>query len=69
MNAVTEVVDESYTGLMSPEFYSGVAGVAVGGVLGSAIDSSAFPTIRSFWKRCPNYYHSWFWCLVGEPFP
>jgi len=37
MNAVTEVVESSKAGLMSPEFYSGVAGVAVGGVLGSAL--------------------------------
>ena len=48
MNAVTEVVDESYAGLMSPEFYSGVAGVAVGGVLGSALTLLPFQRLGRF---------------------
>ena len=37
MNAVTNVVEDSYEGLMDSSFYSGVAGVAVGGILGSVI--------------------------------
>ena len=44
MDAITGVVEESYEGLQDPSFYSGVAGIAVGGVLGSVM------TILPFYK-------------------
>ena len=37
ISQVSDVMEESYSGLLNPEFYAGVAGVAVGGVVGSAL--------------------------------
>lgn len=48
ISQVSDVVEESYAGLMSPEFYSGVAGVAVGGVLGSALTLLPFQRFGRF---------------------
>ena len=48
MNAVTNVAQESYEGLMDSSFYSGVAGVAVGGVLGSVITLLPFYKLGMF---------------------
>ena len=50
MNAVTNVAQESYEGLMDSSFYSGVAGVAVGGVLGSVITLLPFYKLGMFGK-------------------
>ena len=36
-NPVAEIVEESYVGLKDPSFYSGVVGIAVGGVLGTVM--------------------------------
>jgi len=48
MNAVTEVVEDSYEGLTDPTFYSGVAGIAVGGVLGSVMTLLPFYKLGTF---------------------
>jgi hypothetical protein len=48
MNALGNVVESSKAGLMSPEFYSGVAGIAVGGVLGSALTLLPFQRAGMF---------------------
>ena len=48
MNAVTNVVEDSYEGLMDSSFYSGVAGVAVGGILGSVITLLPFYKLGTF---------------------
>jgi hypothetical protein len=48
MSAIGNVVESSKAGLMSPEFYSGVAGVAVGGVLGSALTLIPFQRVGVF---------------------
>ena len=36
-NPVTEIAEESYGGLRDPSFYSGVVGIAVGGILGTVM--------------------------------
>ena len=48
MNAVSNVVEDSYEGLMDSSFYSGVAGVAVGGILGSVITLLPFYKLGTF---------------------
>ncbi len=48
MNAIENVVESSKDGLMSPEFYTGVAGVAVGGVIGSALTLLPFQRAGMF---------------------
>ena len=48
MSAIGNVVESSKAGLMSPDFYSGVAGIAVGGVLGSALTLIPFQRAGMF---------------------
>ena len=48
MNAVTNVVEDSYEGLMDAKFYSGVAGIAIGGVLGSVVTLLPFYKLGTF---------------------
>ena len=48
MNAITDVAEDSYEGLKDPSFYSGVAGIAVGGVLGSVVTLLPFYKLGTF---------------------
>ena len=48
MNAITDVAEESYDGLMDPKFYSGVAGIAIGGVLGGVVAAIAIEVDASW---------------------
>ena len=48
MNAITDVAEDSYEGLKDPAFYSGVAGIAVGGVLGSVVTLLPFYKLGTF---------------------